>query len=113
MFDEPPYAHRPRVTVTSVADGYEVDPAALRAASGGFYTGADAIHQAAAQLSTAQLVPAALGDVAAAYELASAFAEFAGQHGDDLRNGASWVTDTGDGLVESADEYLRREEFRP
>jgi hypothetical protein len=93
-----------------VADGYEVDPAALQAASGGFYTGADAVAQAAARLSVAQLVPAALGEVDAAHELATAFAEFAGTHGDDLRRGAEWVADAGDGLVTSADEYLRREE---
>ncbi|MGB3442925.1 MAG: hypothetical protein WBA97_29640 [Actinophytocola sp.] len=95
-----------------MADGYEVDPAALRAASDGFYTGADAVGQAAARLSVAQLVPAALGEVDAAYDLAAAFAEFVGEHGDDLRRGASWVTDAGDGLVENADEYIRREEFR-
>ena len=95
-----------------MADGYEVDPAALRAASGGFYTGGDAVGQAAARLSAAQLVPAALGEVDAAYELAAAFAEFAGEHADDLGRGASWVTDAGDGLVENADEYIRREEFR-
>ncbi|MFC4858859.1 hypothetical protein [Actinophytocola glycyrrhizae] len=95
-----------------MADGYEVDPAALRAASGGFYTGGDAVSQAAARLSVAQLVPGALGEVAAAYELAAAFAEFVGEHSEDLRRGGSWVTDAGDGLVENADEYLRREEFR-
>ncbi len=96
-----------------MADGYEVDPAALRAASGGFYTGADAVGLAAARLSVAQLVPAALGEVDAAYELAAAFAEFVGAHGDDLRQGAAWVTDAGDGLVENADEYERREEWPP
>lgn len=95
-----------------MADGYEVDPAALRAASGGFYTGADAVSQAAARLSVAQLVPGALGELDAAYELAAAFAEFVGEHSDDIRRGASWVTDAGDGLVENADEYIRREEFR-
>jgi hypothetical protein len=70
------------------------------------------VSQAAARLSVAQLVPGALGDVDAAYDLASAFAEFVGEHGDDLRRGASWVTDAADGLVENADEYTRREEFR-
>ena len=110
MFVKQPYAHRPRVTVRSVADGYEVDPAALRAASGGFYTGADAVAAAAVQLSTAQLVADALGDVPAAHELAAAFAAFAGAHGDDLRRGAAVVTDTGDGLVASADAYTRQEE---
>lgn len=94
-----------------MADGYEVDPAALRAASGGFYTGAAAVDQAAARLSVAQLVPGALGEVDAAYELASAFAEFVGRHGDDLRKGASWVNDAGDGLVENADEYTRKDVF--
>ena len=94
-----------------MADGYEVDPAALRAASSGFYTGAAAVDQAAARLSVAQLVPAALGEVEAAYELASAFAEFVGEHGDDLRKGASWVNDAGDGLVENADEYARKDVF--
>lgn len=95
-----------------MADGYEVDPAALRAASGGFYTGADAVGQAAARLSVAQLVPGALGEVDAAYELASAFAEFVGAHSDDIRRGAAWVTDAGDGLVENADEYTRKDVFR-
>ncbi|MDQ3789003.1 hypothetical protein [Actinophytocola sp. NPDC049390] len=94
-----------------MADGYEVDPAALRAASSGFYTGAAAVDQAAARLSVAQLVPGALGEVDAAYELASAFAEFVGEHGDDLRKGASWVNDAGDGLVENADEYTRKDVF--
>jgi hypothetical protein len=95
-----------------VADGYEVDPAALRAASDGFYTGADAVSQAAARLSAAQLVAGALGEVPAAHELAAAFAAFAGEHADDLGRGASWVSDAGDGLIASADEYTRREEFR-
>lgn len=95
-----------------MADGYEVDPAALRAASGGFYTGAAAVDQAAARLSVAQLVPAALGEVDAAYELAAAFAEFVGEHSEDIRRGAAWVTDTGDGLVENADEYQRKDVFR-
>lgn len=95
-----------------MADGYEVDPAALRAASGGFYTGADAVGQAAARLSVAQLVPAALGEVDAAYELAAAFAEFAGEHSDDLVRGAAWVADAGDGLVENADEYTSKDVFR-
>jgi hypothetical protein len=94
-----------------VADGYEVDPAALRAASGGFYTGADAVGAAAVQLETAQLVAGALGDVPAAHELAAAFAAFAGAHGDDLRRDATAVTQSGDDLVSSADAYTRQEEF--
>jgi hypothetical protein len=95
-----------------VADGYEVDPEALRTASSGFHAGADAVSHAARQLSTAQLVPGALGEVVAAYDLAEAFAEFAGTHSDDLRLGANFVADTGDGLVANADEYWRREDFR-
>jgi hypothetical protein len=96
----------------SVADGYEVDPEALRTASGGFHVGADAVTQAARQLQTAQLVPGALGEVDAAYELATAFAEFAGRHADDLLQGADYVTETATGLVTNADEYRRREDFR-
>ena len=95
-----------------MADGYEVDPEALRTASGGFHAGADAVSHAARQLETAQLVPGALGEVDAAYDLAAAFAEFAGTHSDDLRLGADYVTDTADGLVADADEYRRREDFR-
>lgn len=95
-----------------MADGYEVDPEALRTAAGGFHTGADAVSQAARQLETAQLVPGALGEVDAAYDLAAAFAEFAGRHSDDLRLGAGYVTDTAEGLVANADEYWRREDFR-
>jgi hypothetical protein len=93
-----------------VADGYEVDPAALRAASGGFHADADAVGAAARQLATAQVVPGALGEVEAAYELAAAFAEFAGGHAADLGSGAALVTDTAAGLVGSADGYLRAEE---
>jgi hypothetical protein len=94
-----------------VADGYEVDPEALRAASRGVHASADAVGLAATRLSMAQLVPGALGEVDAAYELAAAFAEFVGRHTDDLRRGEAWVTDTADGLVENADEYARRDVF--
>ncbi|TDV40007.1 hypothetical protein [Actinophytocola oryzae] len=96
-----------------MADGYEVDPEALRTASSGFHVGADAVEQAARQLSTAQLVPGSLGEVDAAYELAAAFADYAGRHADDLRLGSSWVTDTANGLVANADSYTRAEDFRP
>jgi PE family len=96
-----------------VADGYEVDPEALRTASGGFHAGADAVGQAARQLSTAQLVPGALGEVDAAYELAAAFADFAGRHADDFQHGSAWVSDTANGLVTNADSYTRAEDFRP
>jgi hypothetical protein len=94
-----------------VADGYEVDPEALRAASRGVHTSADAVGLAATRLSVAQLVPGALGEIDAAYELAAAFAEFVGAQADDLRRGAEWVTNTAEGLVSSADEYARREVF--
>jgi hypothetical protein len=93
-----------------VADGFEVDPASLRGASRDVYAGSDAVGDAAALLSTAQLVAAALGEVPAADELARAFATFAGEHGEDLRRGASWVTDAADGLVSSAVDYERRDE---
>lgn len=88
-------------------DGYEVDPEALRGASGRFYECSDAVGDAAALLSVAQLVPAALGDVDAAHELAAAFAAFVGTQGDDLRHGSVWVNDAADGLVASADDYQR------
>lgn len=93
-----------------MADGYEVDPAALRAASGGFHADADAVGAAARQLATAQLVPGALGEVEAAYELARAFAEFAGGHADHLDGESALVGDTATGLVSSAEGYLRAEE---
>lgn len=93
-----------------MADGYEVDPAALRGASRRCYESSDAAGDAAALLSVAQLVPAALGEVAAADELAAAFARFVGAHGDDLRHGSVWVNDAADGLVGSAEEYARRED---
>lgn len=94
-----------------MADGYEVDPEALRAVSGAFHTGADAVTQAATHLSVAQLTSAGLGEVEAAHELAAAFADFVGRYADDFRRGSAWVTDTADGLVASADEYLRREDL--
>lgn len=101
---------RPRYGRT-VADGYEVDPETLRAVSGDFHAGADAVERAATRLSVAQLTPQALGEVDAAYDLASAFAEFVGRHEDDLRQGSAWVTDTATGLTENAEAYLRREDW--
>jgi hypothetical protein len=92
-----------------VAEGYEVDPATLRA--GPFYEGADALTAAATALSVAQLVPGALGEVEAAYELAAAFAAFAGAHGDDLRRESTRVSDTAAELTASAETYRRLEEF--
>jgi len=93
-----------------VPDGYQVDPATLRGASNRIYEGSDAVGDAAALLSVAQLVPAALGEVAAADELAGAFATFVGTHGDDLRHGSVWVNDAADGLVASAEDYERRDD---
>ncbi|MGH3759807.1 hypothetical protein [Actinophytocola sp.] len=93
-----------------MADGYQVDPATLRGASRDVYAGSDAVGDAAARLSSAQLVAAALGEVPAADELARAFAAFVGAHGDDLRHGASWVGDAADGLVAGAEDYERRDE---
>jgi hypothetical protein len=104
-----PYASAVRVTVGDVAEGYEVDPTTLRA--GPFYEGADSLGNAATALSVAQLVPGALGEVEAAYELAAAFAEFVGVHGEDLRRESARVADTADGLVASATTYQRLEEF--
>lgn len=95
---------------SDIQAGFEVDPASLRGASRDVYAGSDAVGDAARQLSTAQLVAGALGDVTAAAELAGAFATFAGEHGEDLRRGASWVTDAADGLVSSAVDYERRDE---
>jgi hypothetical protein len=106
---KPAYACGVRVTVTVVADGYEVDPATLRA--GPFYEGADSLGDAATVLSVAQLVPGALGEVEAAYELAAAFAAFVGAHGEDLRRESARVSDAADGLVASATTYRRLEEF--
>jgi len=93
-----------------VPDGYQVEPATLRDASNRIYEGADGVGDAAALLSVAQLVPAALGEVAAADELASAFATFVGEHGDDLRHGSVWVDDAADGLVASAADYEHRDD---
>jgi hypothetical protein len=94
----------------AVADGYQVDPAALRGASRDVHAGSDAVGEAAALLSAAQLVPAALGDVPAADELSRAFATFVGEHGEDLRHGATWVGQAADGLRSSAEDYERRDE---
>jgi hypothetical protein len=94
----------------AVADGFQVDPATLRGASRDVYAGSDAVGDAAALLSSAQLVPAALGEVPAADELAGAFARFVGEHGDDLRHGSAWVGEAADGLVAGADDYERRDE---
>ncbi|WP_291410800.1 type VII secretion target [Actinophytocola sp.] len=93
-----------------MADGYQVDPAILRGASRDVYAGSDSVGDAAALLDAAQLVPAALGEVPAADELARAFATFVGEHGDDLRHGSVWVNDAADGLVSSADDYERRDD---
>ena len=93
-----------------MADGYQVDPATLRGASRDVYAGSDAVGDAATLLSAAQLVPAALGDVPAADELARAFATFVGEHGTDLRHGATWVGEAADGLVSSAEDYERRDD---
>lgn len=89
---------------------YEVDPETLRAASTHVYAGSDAVGDAAALLSVAQLVPAALGEVDAAYELSRAVAAFVGEHGDDLRHGSVWVNDAADGLVASAEGYRRQDD---
>jgi hypothetical protein len=83
----------------------------LRAVSGSFHASADAVERAATRLSVAQLTPAALGEVDAAYDLAAAFAEFVGRHEDDLRQGSTWVTDTATGLADNAAEYTRREDW--
>lgn len=91
-------------------DGYQVDPETLRGASGRIYEGSDAVGDAAALLAVAQLVPAALGEVPAADELAAAFARFVGDHGDDLGHGSVWVNDAADGLVAGADDYQRRDD---
>jgi hypothetical protein len=93
-----------------VADGYQVDPATLRSASRPIYECADALGDAAALMSAAQLVPSALGEVPAAAELASAFAAFAAAHGEDLGHGSAWVNDAAEGLVTSAEDYERRED---
>jgi len=93
----------------AVTDGYLVDPATLRGASRDVFAGSDAVGEAAALLSGAQLVPGALGEVSAADELARAFATFAGEHGEDLRRGSAWVGDAAGGLVSSADDYERRD----
>jgi hypothetical protein len=94
----------------AVADGYQVDPATLRGASRDVYAGSDAVGEAAASLSRAQLVPATLGDLPAADELARAFAAFVGEHGADLRQGATWVGLAADGLVSTATDYERRDD---
>ncbi len=93
-----------------VADGYQVDPAALRGASREVHAGSDAVGDAASLLSSAQLVPAALGEVPAADELAGAFARFVGEHAEDLRHGSEWVGDAADGLVAGAGDYERRDD---
>lgn len=93
-----------------MADGYQVDPDALDAAGRHFHTGSDAVADAAALLSVAQLVPDALGEVDAAHELSSAFATFVGRHGDDLRHGAVWVDDAADGVGSSATGYRDTDE---
>lgn len=85
--------------------GYEVDPDTLRTASRKVYNGSDSIGDAAALLSVAQLVPAALGEVTAAHTLSTAFATFVGVHGDDLEHGSVWVNDAADALVGTAESY--------
>jgi hypothetical protein len=90
--------------------GYEVDPEALRTASSRFYDSSDAVGDAAALLGLTQLVPQALGEVAAADEFSAAVSRFAGMHGEDLRHGSVWVNDAADGLVSNAEAYQRHDE---
>ena len=90
--------------------GYEVDPEALRTASSQFYDSSDAVGDAAALLALTQLVPQALGEVAAADEFSAAVSRFADTHGEDLRHGSVWVNDAADGLVGSAEAYQRHDD---
>jgi Excreted virulence factor EspC, type VII ESX diderm len=95
---------------TGCAVGYEVDPDALRSASGKFCDSSDAVGDAAALLGLTQLVPQALGEVAAADEFSAAVSRFAGTHDEDLRHGSVWVNDAADGLVSNADAYQRHDD---
>jgi hypothetical protein len=101
--------HR-RCWETTVSDGYQVDPEALRRAGGQVYDGSDAIGDAAALFTLTNLNADALGDVPAAAEFAQALRSFVQRHGTDLRHGSVWVNDAGDGVMDSATEYERHED---
>jgi hypothetical protein len=96
---------------------FGVQPEALRNASKGFHDGADATGDGAELISMLRLDAGALGEVPAAAEFTDALANFTSLQSDDLRRGAAWYRDAGEGLIENADTYERndddsRERFR-
>ena len=96
---------------------FGVQPEALRNASKGFHDGADATADGAELISMLTLDAGALGEVPAAAEFADALAKYTAEQSEDLRRGAAWYRDAGEGLVENADTYFRldddsRETFR-
>lgn len=89
---------------------FEVEPASLREGSKNFAAAADTINTAAGTVSSVKLADNALGQVAAAAEFTKALTGFTSLHGQDLKTGAAWVADTGNGLNENADAYERRDD---
>ncbi len=105
---------RDRTTRTPVedlaGDGFHVEPAALRDAAGELDTATDAISAAASLTSRTQLVPAALGEVAAAAPFAAAVTRCLAALGHHLTDGTRSVRDAADALVDNANTYHRLEE---
>ncbi|CCH35449.1 hypothetical protein BN6_82320 [Saccharothrix espanaensis DSM 44229] len=89
---------------------FGVRPETLRAASKEFHDGADAAGDGAELISMLRLDADALGQVPAAAEFVDALARWAGEQSDDLRRGAAWYRDAGDGLTENADAYQRADD---
>ncbi|MBW4715705.1 hypothetical protein KZQ38_00915 [Saccharothrix sp. SC076] len=89
---------------------FGVRPETLRAASKEFHDGADAAGDGAELISMLRLDADALGQVPAAAEFVDALARWSGEQSDDLRRGAAWYRDAGDGLTENADTYQRADD---
>lgn len=105
---------RDRISRTPVedltADGFDVEPSALRDAAGELDTATNALGTAAARTSRTQLVPAALGEVAAATPFAAIVTSCLTALGRNLADGTRSVRDSADGLIDSANTYHRLEQ---
>jgi uncharacterized protein YukE len=103
-----------RMTRTPVEDltgeDFHVEPAALREAAAAFDDGADALTEAARLMSCTQLTAGALGEVPAAKPFSAAVTARIGACGDNLGAGARSARGTADGLIGSAEGYLRIED---
>ncbi len=85
--------------------GFQVDPDAVRAAAPGLRECRDGISSAAGVVGAVSLPAAALGEVDAAGEFASAVRTLVSEHGGDLEHGALWVDDAEDAVLQAAESY--------